>query len=50
MLNSQRDELLWRNLKDLPAFRALVRAVEAQFYQAIPLPEPTLDVGCGEVV
>ncbi len=48
MLNSQRDELLWRNLKDLPAFRALVRAVEAQFYQDISLPEPTLDVGCGD--
>ena len=23
------DDLLWRNLKDLPAFRGLLRAVEA---------------------
>lgn len=42
------DDLLWRNLKDLPAFRGLLRAVEARFYQDIPLPEPTLDLGCGD--
>src|SRR5512143_1144572 len=41
-------DLLWRNLKDLPAFRALLRAVEARFYQDLPLPEPTLDLGCGD--
>jgi len=42
------DDLLWQHLKTLPAFRALLRAVEARFYPYIPLPEPTLDVGCGD--
>lgn len=41
-------DLLWRNLQDLPAFRGLLRAVEARFYQDIVLPEPTLDLGCGD--
>lgn len=42
------DDLLWRNLKDLPAFRGLLRAVEARFYQDIQLPRPVLDLGCGD--
>lgn len=42
------DDLLWRHLKDLPYFRALLRAVEARFYQDIPLVEPVLDLGCGD--
>jgi len=43
------DDFLWRHLQDLPAFRALLRAVEAQFYQdLLPLEEPVLDVGCGD--
>jgi SAM-dependent methyltransferase len=43
------DDLLWQHLKDLPAFRALLRAVEARFYQdLLPLEEPALDVGCGD--
>lgn len=42
------DDLLWRNLKDLPAFRGLLRAVEARFYRDLPLPEPALDLGCGD--
>ena len=43
------DDILWRHLKDLPAFRALLRAVEARFYQdLLPLEEPVLDVGCGD--
>lgn len=43
------DDLLWQHLKDLPAFRALLRSVEARFYQALlPLAEPVLDVGCGD--
>ncbi len=42
------DDLLWRHLKDLPYFRALLRAVEARFYQDIPLVEPILDLGCGD--
>ena len=43
------DDFLWQHLKDLPAFRALLRAVEARFYQdLLPLAEPVLDVGCGD--
>ena len=42
-------DYLWQHLKDLPAFRALLRAVEARFYQdLLPLAEPVLDVGCGD--
>lgn len=39
---------MWRQLKDLPYFRALLRAVEARFYQNISLAEPILDLGCGD--
>lgn len=39
---------LFPHLRDLPYFRALLRAVEAQFYQSIELPAPTLDLGCGD--
>ena len=35
-------------LRDLPYFRALIRGVEAVYYQTFNLPEPTLDVGCGD--
>lgn len=46
------DDLLWRHLKSVPAFRALLRATEARFYQALeiaaPLEEPILDIGCGD--
>jgi len=43
------DDFLWKHLKDLPAFRALLRAVEARLYQdLLPLEEPVLDVGCGD--
>ncbi|HNS53095.1 MAG TPA: class I SAM-dependent methyltransferase [Anaerolineae bacterium] len=42
-------DFLWPHLQDLPAFRALLRAVEAKFYQdLLPLAEPALDVGCGD--
>lgn len=47
-MTNQPDDLLWRNLKDLPAFRGLLRAVEARFYEDIQLPSPVLDVGCGD--
>ncbi len=39
---------LYPHLCDLPYFRALIRAVEAAFYQDLDLPAPTLDVGCGD--
>lgn len=42
------DDLLWKHLKGLPYFRGLLRAVEAQFYQDLPLAEPVLDLGCGD--
>jgi ubiquinone/menaquinone biosynthesis C-methylase UbiE len=42
------DDLLWQQLKSLPAFRALLRAVEARFYQNIELSDPILDLGCGD--
>lgn len=45
---SQNDDLLWQQLKTLPAFRALLRAVEARFYQYVQLAGPVLDVGCGD--
>jgi SAM-dependent methyltransferase len=41
-------DLLWRHLQSLPAFRALLRATEARFYQGLILPEPALDLGCGD--
>jgi SAM-dependent methyltransferase len=43
------NDFLWRHLQDLPAFRALLRAVEARFYQdLLPFEAPVLDVGCGD--
>jgi SAM-dependent methyltransferase len=47
-LNRIPNEVLWRSLGDLPYFRALLRAVEARFYEGIELPSPTLDLGCGD--
>jgi SAM-dependent methyltransferase len=41
-------DFLWLNLRDLPYFRAMLRAVEAEFIQGYPLPSPTLDLGCGD--
>jgi SAM-dependent methyltransferase len=46
--NEHTKDFLWLNIKDLPYFRSLLRAVEAQFYNQTDLPAPTLDVGCGE--
>ncbi len=43
------NDLLWQHVKALPAFRALLRAVEARLYQGLlPLDEPVLDLGCGD--
>jgi len=42
------DDLLWRHLRELPAFRALLRAVEAGFYADLPMARPVLDLGCGD--
>jgi SAM-dependent methyltransferase len=46
--NQLADDMLWRQLKTVPAFRALLRSVEARFYQNIEIPEPVLDLGCGD--
>ncbi len=42
------DDFLWRHLKGVPAFRALLRAVESRFYQNLELERPVLDLGCGD--
>ena len=41
-------DFLRLHLRDLPYFRAILRAVEAHFYQEFTLPAPTLDLGCGD--
>lgn len=48
MNNTASDEILWRHLRDLPYFRAMVRAVEDKFYQGLDLPGPVLDMGSGD--
>lgn len=45
---NDRVETLWPQIKALPYFRGLLRAVESSYYQNIPLPEPVLDVGSGD--
>jgi SAM-dependent methyltransferase len=45
---SEQKDFLWLNIREIPYFRALVRAVEAAYYQDYLLDEPTLDVGCGD--
>jgi SAM-dependent methyltransferase len=37
-----------QQLQELPAFRALLRAVEADFYVDLPMSAPVLDLGCGD--
>lgn len=37
-----------QQLREIPAFRALLRAVEARFYTDLPMPRPILDLGCGD--
>lgn len=41
-------DFLYLHLRGLPYFRALVRAVEATYYQDLDLKRPILDVGCGD--
>ena len=42
------DDLLSRYIKNAPAFLGMLRAVEAGFYQNVALPDPLLDLGCGD--
>jgi ubiquinone/menaquinone biosynthesis C-methylase UbiE len=46
--NPKSKDFLFLHTRDLPYFRALLRAVESRFYQGLDLPSPTLDVGCGD--
>ncbi len=41
-------DFLYLHTRDLPYFRALLRAVESRFYQDLEIPSPTLDLGCGD--
>ncbi len=41
-------DFLYNHLRDLPYFRALLRAVESSYYQDFDLPAPILDLGCGD--
>jgi len=41
-------DYLQLSLRELPYFRALLRSVEARFYQEVDLPRPVLDLGCGD--
>ncbi len=38
----------WPQLRSLPYFRALLRAVEADFYRDFELASPIYDLGCGD--
>jgi SAM-dependent methyltransferase len=46
--SSNPKDFLWLQLRDLPYFRGVLRAVESRFYQKIDLPQPVLDLGCGD--
>jgi ubiquinone/menaquinone biosynthesis C-methylase UbiE len=46
--NQETKDFLFLHTRDLPYFRALLRAVESRFYQDLDLPSPTLDMGCGD--
>ena len=46
--NRKSKDFLSLQLRDLPYFRALLRAVESSYYQDLPLPAPVYDVGCGD--
>lgn len=41
-------DFLWPHLRDLPYFRATLRAVEARLMQEVELPSPVLDLGSGD--
>jgi SAM-dependent methyltransferase len=47
MTHSERD-YLWLHIRDLPYFRALLRAVESRLMQQVELPKPILDIGSGD--
>ena len=48
MTTTPEKDHLTLHLRDLPFFRALVRSVEASYYQDLQLDGPILDLGCGD--
>lgn len=42
------DDFLWLHLRELPYFRSILRAVEADLFQGVKLDPPILDVGSGD--
>jgi SAM-dependent methyltransferase len=45
----QARDIFWLHRRELPAFRALIRAIEHRLLVDLgPLPEPLLDIGCGD--
>lgn len=45
---SRPDDFLGPSVGEVPAFRALLRAVEARLYVGLELARPILDLGCGD--
>jgi SAM-dependent methyltransferase len=43
-----KEDLYWLNLRELPYFRAILRAVEGRLVRGIDLPKPVLDLGSGD--
>jgi ubiquinone/menaquinone biosynthesis C-methylase UbiE len=42
-------DMVWDQLRELPAFRALIRTMEVRMFSEWgPLPRPMLDIGCGD--
>ena len=41
-------DYLWTQLKDVPYFRAILRAIESRFYRDLPIDVPVLDLGSGD--
>ncbi len=47
-INRKSKDFLFLHLRDLPYFRAFLRAMESSYYQDLALPAPVYDVGCGD--
>jgi len=41
-------DLLWKNVSELPYFRAFLRTIEGEYLQKFDLSKMVLDVGCGD--
>jgi SAM-dependent methyltransferase len=48
IVNRKSKDFLFLQLRDLPYFRAFLRAIESSYYQDLPMPSPVYDVGCGD--